>query len=779
MKLKPLGLAVITALLSSYAWGVEDFVVQDIRIEGLERTEPSTIFSYLPIKIGDTFTDIRGEEIIKSLYSTGFFEDIQVETQNNQVLLTVTERPIINSLNVSGAKMIPNDNIKKTLESMGLVQARVFDPVILARAVEGLRSEYMNLGKNQVNIEPQITKLDRNRVAIDLKITEGDTTVLRDIRFSGNEHFSERTLRDEMDLTENGLFTWFTKSNRFSGEKLSTDLQKIIQFYRNHGYFNAQIINTEVLPDQKHPEDLNLHITLNEGQRYRWGLVQLAGDSKEIPMQDLEKLIKVKTGKWFEQNKLEDILSSLQRRLGDNGYANAEINVQPRPDNEHLNFVLTLIPREKIYVNNIHISGNNKTRDEVIRREMRQMESAPYDYGKIERSKERIQQLGYFGDVNITSVPVENALDQVDLNVSVQEQPTGSIEVAAGYAQDEGVVLSAGVSQDNIFGSGKSASARIVNSSSNKRASLSFTDPYFTPDGVSLGYDLFARSYDARKSSVSSYKTTTMGGGVRMGVPITEYDRLNFGLGAQHQKLNIYEDSPYRYKKFVEDYGNKNWTITGNIGWGRNTTDSAFWPTRGYMMNVDLEAGLPGGDIQYYKLTHEQKWFFPLTKNLTWMISGAVGYGDGYGKMKTLPFYNHFYAGGLGSVRGFEGSSLGPKVREYNNSIDYLGGTRQALLNTELLMPFPGMSKSRTVRFSLFADAGSVWDGKKYTSADYDYYGDAGHKSTFKNELRYSAGAALTWISPLGPLKFSYAHPLNKKKGDEVQRFQFQLGTVF
>ena len=778
MKLKLISVC-IASLFATSAFA-DEFTIRDIRIEGLNRMEPTTVFSYLPIKTGDTFTDTKGEQTIKNLYDSGFFDDIQVETQGDVVLLTVIERPVISSFTVKGGKVLGNADIEKNFAKMGIARAKLYNPVSMAQAVEGLKYEYTNRGKNSVSIEPTITPLENNRVAIELNINEGDTTVIRNIDFSGNQHYSSSTLRKQMNLSEKGMLTWISRADRFSPDKLSEDMNSLAEFYHNHGYFNFKVISTDVKPNAKHAQDLDLLITVNEGERYRFGELTVSGDTKEIPLEEIQKLAKVKTGKWYNRSELNKVLEKIQNKLGEAGYATAEIGVQPMPrENNVLDFGLNIDTKNKIYVNEIHISGNNKTRDEVIRRELRQVESSIYDTSKIKRSQERLQQLGYFDKVEITQTPVEGTPDQVDLNVSVKEQPTGSIDISAGYVQGDGVVLSGGISQDNIFGSGKSASMRVSNSSSTKVASLSFTDPYFTADGVSLGYDAYWRSYDPNKVDISAYKTETFGGGARMGIPITEYDRINLGLGANSMKIKLFPYSPKRYRDYVEKFGEKNWTLTGNIGWGRNTTDSSFWPTRGYITSVDLNAGLPGGDIKYYKLTHSQSWFFPLTNNLTLQLGGSVGYGNGYGKYKELPFFHNFYGGGLGSVRGYESGSVGPKGYDGYGNIDYMGGNKQANMNVELLFPMPGMkSASRTVRLSLFADAGSVWDGKRYTKNDYAPYKD-GHTSSFSKELRYSTGLAFTWISPLGPMKFSYAYPLNKKDGDQIQRFQFQLGTVF
>ena len=530
--------------------------------------------------------------------------------------------------------------------------------------------------------------------------------------------------------------------------------------------------------------------------------MRIEGDTREVPKEELQKLLTMKKGKWYERAQMVKSLESIQNRMGTAGYAFSEVNVQPVPNAETqtVDFVLNVEPGRKIYVNEINITGNNKTRDEVVRRELRQMESAPYDTSKLQRSKERVELLGYFDNVQFDAVPVANTPDQVDLNMSVNERSTGSLDMSAGWVQDTGLVMSVGVSQDNLFGTGKSVSLRASRSKTTLNGSLSFTDPYFTPDGVSLGYDIYGKSYDPRKASSSAkqYKTTTAGAGVRMGIPVTEYDRVNLGLAAEHLTVNTYKGAPKRYADFINQYGKgadgvgsfKGWLYKGTIGWGRNKTDSALWPTRGYMTGINGEIALPGSDLQYYTLTHNQTWFFPLTKDFTLMLGGEVGVGNGYGKTKTMPFFENFYGGGLGSVRGYESGTLGPKVYdEYGEKISY-GGNKKANVSAELLFPMPGIKDSRSVRLSLFADAGSVWDGKTYNdSSSNTYYTNNAvqnpyglgttHKSTFKEELRYSAGAAVTWLSPLGPMKFSYAYPLKKKDSDEIQRFQFQLGTTF
>lgn len=826
MKLNKLTASLMLMGLSPLA--LADFKIQDIRVEGLQHTEPATVFNYLPVKVGDTFTDESGSEIIQRLFATGLFDDVRVESAGQQVLLTVIERPVVSNLTVEGGKLIQNDVIRKNLDAFGLGKSQPFNQNTLNEAVSALKDEYRKQGKYDVEITQSVDKLARNRVAVKLTIDEGKTTTIADIAFVGNQVFSDRKLRKQMSLSEDGMWTWFTKSNRFNPEKFNQDLERINVFYHNQGYFDFYIADAQVDTDEAKNKQ-TVKITVSEGRRYRWGKVGIAGDTREVPLAELQAFLTMKEGKWYDRSQLMAALERIQNRMASSGYAFSEINVQPQPDAETgiVNITLQVEPGRKMYVNQIHISGNNKTRDEVIRREVRQMEAAPYDLSKLQRSKERVEQLGYFDNVQFDAVPRQDTPDQVDLDMRVTERSTGSLDFSAGYVQGTGLVLSAGVAQDNLFGTGKSVAARLSRSKTTQNASLSFTDPYFTPEGVSMGYDVYGKSYDPRKSSNNQYKTTNYGVGLRMGVPVTEYDRVNFGMGLERMGVDIFPGAPKLYREFIEQHGNvtrrdfgvdqlvadknggyqcpgENGKVPcaprpgevprvsngkfsgvqwkGTVGWGRNKTDSALWPTTGYLMDVNLEAGLPGSKLTYYSLNHNQKWFFPLTKDMTLMLGGSLGYANRYGKTKQLPFFENFHGGGLGSVRGYESSTLGPKVYDNaGNRISY-GGNRMVNGSAELLFPFPGVKEYRTVRLSLFADAGSVWDGKTYTAADSDnnksVYGGP-HRSTFKNELRYSAGAAVTWLSPIGPLKLSYGYPLKKKQTDEIQRFQFQLGTTF
>ena len=754
--------AAVAAAFLSPAWAADSFVIKDIRVEGLQRTEPGTVFNYLPLKVGDTFTPQRAGEAIKALFATGFFNDVRVESDGDVLVLAVSERPVIAQLQVNGSKEFPKEQLIKAMKDNGLAESRIFDQGLLDQAVQELKRQYFSKGKYSAEIQTQITRLERNRVAVTLDIVEGVTAKIKDIRIVGNRAFDEDTLLDEMSLTPSGFMTWLSRSDRYSRQQLSADLEKLRAYYLNQGYAEFNIESTQVAISAD-KQDMYVTANLSEGKQYKISDIRLAGDLR-VPEAELRQLITVKSGALFNREEINNSIAALTERLEADGYAFVSVNPVPEIDKEKSTVALTFFvdPGRLTSVRRVNISGNTRTRDEVIRRELRQLESAQYNGAAIKRSKERLELLGYFETVNIETPAVVDTADQVDMNVVVKERATGSINAGIGYAQGDGLQLSASVSQANVLGSGKSLSFSFSNGKTTRNSTLSFTDPYYTVDGVSVGYDLYRRVYNPSATDTNKYKTSTTGAAVRFGVPVTEFDRINYSFGAENTAITLYSDSPQRYKDFVSQYGKSNMTLLSSAGWSRDTRDSALWPTRGYSMGVYMDAGMPGGDIQYYRMSHNQAWFWPLSKNFTLAASGEVGFANGYGKTKRMPFFQNYYLGGLGSVRGYENGSMGP----LDTNGDALGGTRKVTSSLELLFPFPGMRDNRSLRTSLFLDAGTLWDPKETSVSASD-------------GLRYSSGLALTWLSPIGPLKFSYAIPLKKQSGDQLQRFQFTIGQVF
>lgn len=748
--------------LSSVAWAADPFVIKDIRVEGLQRTEAGTVFNYLPLKVGDTFSDDKARASIKALYATGFFNDVRIESSGNVVIVEVAERPVIAQLNISGSKEFDKDQIKKALKDNGLAESFVFDQGKLDGAIQELKRQYYSHGKYSVEIVPHITKLDRNRVTISLDITEGVTAKIREIRVVGAHDFPEDTLLDQFAQTTGDWTSWISHNDQYSKQKLTGDLEKLRAWYQNQGYVEFSVDSTQVAISAD-KESVYLTINITEGKRYTVGDVKLGGDLK-VPEAQMRALLQVKSGDVFNREKVNNSVTALTDRLGQEGYAFANVNVIPDLDRQHdrANLTFAVDPGRRISVRRINISGNSKTRDEVIRREMRQLEGATYNGANVKRSKERIDLLGFFDEVNVETPAVNDAPDMVDMNVNLKERATGSISAGVGYVQGQGLQLSAGISQTNVFGSGKTAALNITTGSVNKVAQLSFTDPYYTKDGVSLGYNIYHKVYNPSSISQSEYATNSNGFTVTAGVPVTEKDRVNFTAGVDITNITLYSNSPQEYIDYVNQHGGSNITLMSGVSWSRDSRDSALWPTRGYTMGASLDGGLPGGNVQFYRFGHNESWFFPLSKTYTLMLSGEIGFINGYGKTSTVPFFDNYYLGGIGSVRGFESGMMGPM-----DSNGYaLGGTRKAVMSSELLFPMPGLRDNKSVRLSLFADAGSLWDNNNSSTS-------------MSGDFRYSFGAALTWLSPIGPMKFSYAVPMHTQPSDNLQRLQFQLGTVF
>ncbi|HEX8874705.1 MAG TPA: outer membrane protein assembly factor BamA [Nitrosospira sp.] len=760
MKVRHL-VALVSVFCASISWAREPFVVKDIRVEGIQRTEAGTVFSYLPVKVGDTLDDEKAAAAIKALYATGFFKDVRLESENGVLLVVVEERPAIAQISIVGAKEFEKDKLKEGLKQAGLAESRIFDRSMLERAEQELKNQYISRGKYGVKITTTTTPLDRNRVAINFHVDEGKTAKIRKINIIGNKSFKEKELLGAFALRTPGLLTWFTKDDQYSKQKLGADLESLRSYYLNRGFLEFSIESTQVsiTADMR---DIYITINIVEGPKYSVSEVKLAGEML-VPEADLRKLVKIAPGEVFSRERLTESVKLITDRLGDDGYAFANVNASPQLDKEkhEVAFTFFIDPGRRVYVRRINITGNSRTRDEVIRREMRQFEGGWYSTTKINRSKQRVDRLNYFNAVSLETPAVPGTTDQIDVNVEVKEKPTGAVMFGAGYSNMEGLILSGSVAQDNIFGTGKFVNLMVNTGSVNKTYSLSYTDPYFTRDGITAGFDLYKRTLNTSTLvAVNSFNTDTTGAGLRFGIPINENDSIMTGLGAENVIIHLGPNSPQRNIDFVEKFGKSTLNIPWTINWRRDGRDSAIWTTSGTTQRVAAEVGLPGGDLTYYKLSYDLRWYFPLTETFTLMLNGELGYGNGYNG-KELPFFKNFFAGGNTSVRGYNISSLGP--RDTNNRT--LGGNKRAVGNIELLFPMPGMKNDRSVRPSIFLDAGSVWG--------------PGGMIPQQEGLRYSAGIAVMWVSPMGPLKISIAQPLNSHPGDNLQRFQFQFGQQF
>lgn len=755
MKLSRL-LLLLSGFTSLSAAAFEPFVVKDIRVEGIQRTEAGTIFSYLPVRVGDTLTEQKASAAVRSLFATGFFKDVRLESDEGVLVVMVEERPAIDQITFTGQKEFSKDILKAALKDIGLSEGRILDRALLERAEQELKTQYLSRGKYAAQVNTTVTPLERNRVAIQFNIVEGGVAKIRQINFVGNQAFKEKTLRNLFVLRTPGVLTWYSKNDQYSRQKLEADLETLRSFYLNEGFLEFTIDSTQVSisPDKK---DIFLTVNLTEGRRYKVTDFRFAGNLI-VPEKDLRKLLQLEPGDQFSREKLTESTKLMADRMGDDGYAFANINPVPDINREtgEVSFTLYVDPGRRVYVRRINISGNSTTRDEVIRRELRQLEGGWYSAALLQRSKQRVDKLGYFSEVTVDTVAVPGVPDQVDVSVNVVERPTGNLLFGVGYSTAEGVIFSGSVSQNNLFGTGNAMSLQLNTGKVNTVYAVSFTRPYFTDDGVGLGVDLYKREVDSSSLSVSSYATDTIGAGVRLSVPINETDTINYGLAAERTKIDLFEDSSQRYRDFVEEFGPENTALPLTAGWSRDKRDSAIYTRRGTFQKASVEVAIPPGELRYYRGQYELQWFLPVGRENVLQLTGRVGYADGYND-KPLPFYKNFYLGGVGTVRGYETASIGPE----DESGDNIGGSRMALVSAEFFFPFPGLEKDRSVRLSAFVDAGLVGE-------TYDF-----------GETRASAGVALSWFSPMGPLKISFGFPLNATDEDEEQPFQFSIGTVF
>ena len=764
-------LAVVLAFASPPARAIVPFVVKDIRVEGVQRTEAGTVFSYLPIKVGDRIDDEKAGQAVKALFATGFFRDVRLEVQDDVLLVIVQERPTISKVDLTGNKEFDTETLKKALKEIGVAEARIFDRSALERAEQEMKRQYISRGRYAAKVTVTVTPQERNRVAVNITIDEGEPSKIARINIVGASAFPESELLGLMQLTTPGWTTWYTKNDQYSKQKLSADLETLRSFYQNRGYleFNAESTQVSITPDK---EDIYITINVSEGPQYTLSSVRLAGDLP-VPGLELSRLVQIRPGDVFSRERLQASTKAISDRLGMEGFAFANVNAVPELDREKRQAAFTIYvdAGRRVYIRRININGNFRTRDEVIRREMRQLESAWYDSTRIERSKVRIRRLGYFEDVNIETPPVPGTTDEVDVDVTVTEKSTGQLLAGVGYSSAEKLVFNASISQQNILGSGNALIAAINTSSVNRIISLSFSQPYFTVDGVSRVLEIYQRNTDPGSLSVSQYTSSTAGAAVGFGIPITETDAVNVGFRYERTDITLGPDSPRNAIDYVAEFGNITNSFTLSGGWSRDTRDDILYPSRGRVQSLLTETALPFGNVEYYKVNYLQQAFWPVYGDFVLMLRGDIGYADGYGGTP-LPFFKAFFAGGVGSVRGFQQSTLGPQDIFGNAT----GGKRKIVGNVELFHPI--LKGDKSVRASVFADAGQIYfDGREPKDLPLEQV--QLRRQADLQGFRYSAGVGLAWNSPIGPLKFSYAYPLNQKVLDRIQRFQFQVGTIF
>jgi len=740
------------------AWAVDPFTVRDIRVEGLQRVEPGTIFASLPFRIGDQYNDEKGSAAIRALFGLGLFKDVRLETLGDVLVVIVEERPTIADVEFVGLKEFDKDALKKALREIGLTEGRPYDQSLADRAEQELKRQYINKSLYGADVVTTVTPIERNRVNLTFTVTEGEPARIKEIRIVGNSAFSESTLKGLFDLDTGGMLSWYTKSDRYARAKLNADMEALRAYYLSRGYLEFRIDSTQVAISPN-KQDITITVNITEGQRYVVSAVRLEGNylGKE---EEFKSLVKIVPGEPYNADKVAETTKAFTDYFGNFGYAFANVAARPEIDraNNRVAFTLVADPSRRAYVRRIVIGGNNRTRDEVIRREFRQFESSWYDADKIKLSRDRIDRLGYFKEVNVETTDVPGAPDQVDLAINIVEKPTGSLQLGAGFSSAEKLALSFSVKQENAFGTGNYLGVEVNTSKFNRTIVFSTVNPYFTPDGVSRAIDLYHRSSKPYEEQGGNYQLSTTGAGVRFGVPFSELDTVYFGGSVERIEIKPGTNIPAAYLDYAERFGYTSTSIPLSIGWGRDSRDSAIAPTSGRYQRVSGELGV-AGDARYVRGNYQFQQYIPLNKQFTVAFNSELGWGKGLGD-RPFPVFKHFYSGGLGSVRGFDQGTLGP--RDVTGST--IGGPKKITLNAEIITPFPGAGNDRSLRAFGFIDAGNV-------------YGE--HEKFRVSELRASAGLGLSWISPIGPLRLAAAYPLRKFAGDRIQKLQFQIGTSF
>ncbi len=746
--------------LSGQAQAFEPFEVLDIRVEGLQRISAGTVFNYLPIKVGQTIDTEDTVFAVKALFKSGFFNDVSLERDGSVLVVYVKERAAISSIDIEGNKDLDSEELLEGLKEIGLAEGRVFDRSLLEKVEQELRRQYFSRGKYAVKIDTTVTPLDRNRVGILINVSEGRAARIKQINIIGNHQFSDKDLLDEFSLTTPNMFSFFTKSDQYSKQGLSADLETLRTYYLDRGYLKFNINSTQVsiTPDKK---DIYVTINVTEGHQYKISEVTLSGDLV-VPADELFPLIRINPGDVFSRKQVTESVDRISTLLGDQGYAFANVNTAPEMDDEafEVNLGFFVDPGKRVYVRRINIAGNTGTRDEVLRREMRQMEGGWYSTEQVERSRTRIDRLGFFEDVNVETPTVPGTTDQLDVNYSVTETSSGSVTAGAGFSQSSGVLFNASIQQENFLGSGKRVAFTFDNSEINTVYRFAYTNPFWTVDGVSRGFSLGYRKTDADEANLSDYSTDTRNADINFGIPINEYDTIRFSVGYQGLDLKANSSSPDQVTDFIDQHGDSFDDAVFTASWSHDSRNRILFTDTGGLQRISLETTTPGSGLEYYKLTYQQQRFIPLTRELTLGLKGNLGYGDGFGDFEQLPFFENFFAGGVRSVRGFEDNTLGPR----DSDGDPIGGAFLVVFNAEVIFPIPFVEDAKGVRLSAFFDVGNVFE-------NYDSF-DAG-------DLRYSAGLAGLWLSPLGPISMSLGFPLNAESDDDEQRFQFTVGTFF
>jgi len=801
--MKRIAALILLASLSANTFAFDPFVVSDIRIDGLSRISAGTVFNYLPVNKGDQLTNEQAQKAIRALYQTKFFSNVEIDRDGDIMVIKVTERPSIAKLTIRGNKDIKTDDLKKGLKEIGLTEGETFDRLALDNVQQELIRQYYNRGKYNVSVTPHVTQLERNRVAVDIEIREGKAAKIEEINITGNHAFTDKEVREGFESNTPGLMSWYSKDDQYSREKLSGDLEKLQSYYMNRGYADFGVDSTQVTiaPDKR---SMYIDTSVKEGDTYTIADVKLLG-TLILPEATLRQFVYAKKGALFNRAAVEASTKSIKAILSNIGYAFAKVTPIPKLDKQKRTVDLTLFiePGQRVYVRRVVFQGNTRTEDQVMRREMRQLEGSFYSQAALDRSKIRLQRLGYFKTVDIDKKLVPGSLDQVDVTVKVEEQSAGSLQFGVGYSQYDGIILNASVSQNNVFGTGDTASISGERSTYYTKFGVNYFNPYLTDSGIGIGYNATFSKTDYGDTDFADYSTSDKEFSTYLSIPVSETDAIRVGLGISSDKVSLIPGfSPQVLIDYQNEIGNQTiHTWTGTLGWSHDTRNDYFSPTRGGLFSASTDVALPGSTIQYWKLTAEANHYWPIGGGFVLYLDGQVGYGKTYGTngisdtdydalQKTVtdhtlvdmrqdfPFFENFYSGGVRDVRGFQDNTLGPRVCLADvkpakdgfcpdgNYAEPIGGAFKVLGTTEVYLPLPFLKDINTARVSVFMDVGNAYQDIKSFDA---------------STLRASAGISLHWRAPIGPLIISLAHPFRTQPDDGhyEEKIQFTFGSQF
>jgi outer membrane protein insertion porin family len=763
--------ALVAAVVAQAALALEPFPVRDIRVEGLQRVEAGTVFASIPVRVGDTYTDDKASASIRALFALGLFKDVRIEAKDGVMVVVVEERPTIAEVEFSGSKEFDKEVLKKALRDVGLADGRPYDKALVDRAEQELKRQYISRSMYAAEVVTTVTPIERNRVNLSFAVSEGETATIREIRIVGASAFSESRLLDLFDQDSGSWLSWYTKSNRYSRTKLNADIESLRSFYLTQGYLEFRVDSTQVAisPDK---QGMDITVNITEGERFVVSKIKLTGNylGKE---EEFQSLVTIKAGEAYNADQVAQTTKAFSDYYGNFGFAFGRAEAKADIDRTTNRVDITLIgdPSRRAYVRRINVAGNDRTRDEVIRREFRQLEASWYDGEKIRQSRNRVDRLGYFKEVTLDTQEVPGTVDQVDLTVNVLEKPTGSISLGAGVSSNEGLGLTFGFRQDNAFGSGSSLGIEVNTSKFNRTLVFSTTNPYFTEDGVSRSINLAQRTTKPF-ADIDSYSVQTTGASLVFGVPFTDVDTVAFGFGIDRTEIIPGTLLPKVYQDFANEFGLVTDALPLTVGWSRNTTDSGLVPSTGRITNLNGEWSV-GGDLRYLRGTAQIQQYFPLSKRTTLALNGELSLGAGTDNL-SYPVFKNYSSGGLGSrglgvVRGFEPGSLTTAAQREAALVasvpaDATGGAKRVTLNAELLSPLPGGGNDRTLRWFGFMDIGGVYGA---------------NESIQLQDMRTSVGVGISWISPVGPLRLAWAKPIKQFEGDKIQALAFQIGTSF